>query len=208
MISSEAEAQAFCLERVDKSAFLKLKDFAQLLGSENARQNLVASASLDAVWRRHIADSLQLLDHVPRETGKWLDIGSGGGFPGLVVSVARPEQTFVLVEPRKLRAEWLRMVVDQLSVTNVHVVASRLETIPDDRAGVISARAFAPLAKLLRLSARFSTPTTHWVLPKGRSAGQELQEQSSAVRQMFHVEQSLTDSHAGIIIGQGVPQLR
>jgi 16S rRNA (guanine527-N7)-methyltransferase len=73
---------------------------------------------------------------------------------------------------------------------------------------VICARAFAPLEKLLSLSARFSTHDTVWLLPKGRSAAQELQEQPESIRAMFHVEQSRTDPEAGIVIGQGRPALR
>jgi 16S rRNA (guanine527-N7)-methyltransferase len=70
---------------------------------------------------------------------------------------------------------------------------------------VICARAFAPLSKLLSLSARFSTPDTLWMLPKGRSAAQELSEQPESIRAMFHVEQSRTDPEAGLVIGTGRP---
>ena len=73
---------------------------------------------------------------------------------------------------------------------------------------VITARAFAPLGKLLQLSARFSTRDTIWLLPKGRSAAQELAEQPPGVMAMFHVEQSRTDPDGGILIGQGTPQIR
>jgi 16S rRNA (guanine527-N7)-methyltransferase len=73
---------------------------------------------------------------------------------------------------------------------------------------VITARAFAPLGKLLALSARFSTRDTAWLLPKGRSAAQELSEQPPAVRAMFHVEQSQTDREGGILVGRGTPICR
>jgi 16S rRNA (guanine527-N7)-methyltransferase len=208
MIGNEMEARAFCAASVDDTGFSSLERLTRRLAEENGRQNLVAASSLDEVWRRHIADSLQLIDHVPRGTGTWLDLGSGAGFPGLVVAIACPQRPVVLIESRKLRVEWLRSAVEELALTNVDVLGSRLERAPAREAAVISARAFATLTKLLRLSARFSTPTTAWVLPKGRAAAQELQEQSPAVRRMFHVEQSLTDPYAGILIGQGVPDLR
>jgi len=208
MIINEAEARAFCEDRLNADAYHRLEDFVALLVAENARQNLVANASLDDVWRRHIADSVQLIDHVPRGTGTWLDLGSGGGFPGLIIGMALPERSITLVESRRLRADWLQAVARELGLMNVAVLASRLETVPHRSVDVISARAFAPLPKLLRVSARFSTPMTDWVLPKGRTAGQELQEQTPAVRRMFHVEQSLTDPDAGILIGRGVPELQ
>jgi 16S rRNA (guanine527-N7)-methyltransferase len=108
MIENEDQARAFCAERVDNAAFQNLEALVQRLRHENERQNLVAKTSLTEVWRRHIADSLQLLQHVPRGTGEWLDLGSGGGFPGLVVAIANADRPLVLVESRKLRVEWLR----------------------------------------------------------------------------------------------------
>jgi len=208
MITNEAEAQAYCAARLPQEDLEKLAELSRMLLLENQQQNLVATGSLGSVWRRHLADSLQLVDHVPRGTGRWLDLGSGGGFPGLVVAIARPDTPVVLVESRNLRVEWLLGAAEKLGLENVEVVRSRLEAVPSAKAAAISARAFAPLSKLLTLAKRFSTPDTFWVLPKGRSAGQELQDQPSAVRRMFHVEQSLTDSEAGILIGQGVPELR
>jgi len=208
MINDEDEARAYCSARMDEQSFLKLERLAELLCAENERQNLVARATLAEVWRRHVADSIQLVEHVPRGTGVWLDLGSGGGFPGLVVAAARPNMRLHLVESRKLRSEWLCRAAQHLDLQNVEVSAQRLEAVSTCEADVISARAFAPLKKLLVQSSRFSTPNTYWVLPKGRSAGQELQEQSSAVRRMFHVEPSLTDAEAGILIGRGVPELR
>jgi 16S rRNA (guanine527-N7)-methyltransferase len=114
----------------------------------------------------------------------------------------------VLVESRKRRVEWLEHVRDAFRLENCRVFGSRLESVDSVPAGVITARAFAPLGKLLNLSARFSTRDTVWLLPKGRSAAQELAEQSQAIRQMFHVEQSQTDPGGGILVGRGTPELR
>ena len=199
------EGRAFCAHRCDTEAMERFAKFLTMLESENERQNLVSTASLSDAWTRHIADSLQLLDHVPRETSPWLDMGTGAGFPGLVLALARPDLEVVLVESRKRRVDWLESVCRQFGLSRCRVVGARLETIDSFHAGVISARAFAPLEKLLRLSARFSTPDTTWLLPKGRSAAQELQEQSQAIQAMFHVEQSATDPEAAIIIGHGRP---
>ena len=208
MIANEAEARQFCAARTDAAGLARLERFAGLLVEENGRQNLVSNASLDSVWQRHFADSLQLLDHVPRETGAWLDLGSGAGFPGLAIAIARPNAEMVLVESRKRRVEWLGQVVAEMGLARCRVVGARLESVDSFSASVITARAFAPLGKLLNLSARFSTRATVWLLPKGRSAAQELAGQPGAVQRMFHVEHSQTDPGGGILLGKGMPELR
>jgi 16S rRNA (guanine527-N7)-methyltransferase len=209
MISDEAAARQFCAERTDDAGLARLERFAALLAEENRRQNLVSSASLNSVWQRHFADSLQLLDFVPRETaGPWLDLGSGAGLPGLVVAIARPSTPTVLVESRRRRIEWLEQARSEFGLENCRIIGARLESVESFPAAVITARAFAPLGKLLVLSARFSTQATAWLLPKGRSAAQELSEQPPAVRGMFHVEQSRTDPEGGILVGRGAPDLR
>jgi 16S rRNA (guanine527-N7)-methyltransferase len=207
MIRSETEARDFCAARVDTAAMDRLGRLGAALVAENGRQNLVSSASLSQIWQRHFADSLQLLDLVPRGTGAWLDLGTGAGFPGLVIAIGQPEREVVLVESRKRRVEWLAQCAAALGLLHCRVIGGRLETAASFPAAVISARAFAPLGQLLELSARFSTPATAWVLPKGRSAAQELAQQPPQVRAMFHVEQSRTDPGGGILVGQGTPRL-
>jgi 16S rRNA (guanine527-N7)-methyltransferase len=171
------------------------------LVEENERQNLVARPTLDSVWQRHIADSAQLLDRVPRETPLWLDLGSGAGMPGLIVAAMRPEWHVVLVESRRKRIDWLAGMVRELALDRCQVEGTRLEQVESVPAGVISARAFAPLARIFELSARFSTSDTLWLLPKGRSAAQELRELPTRQKSLFHVEQTQTDAEAGIIVG-------
>ncbi len=91
-------------------------------------------------------------------------------------------------------------MVEQLQLPKCRVEGRRLELVEPFKARVISARAFAPLPKLLRLSSPFSTKATTYLLPKGRSAAQELSDMPARIRKMFHVEQSLTDPDAGIIV--------
>jgi len=208
MTDGETAAREFCAERTDSAGITRLECFAASLGKENELQNLVSTASLSTIWQRHFADSLQLLDHVSRETAPWLDIGSGAGIPGLVLACARPEIAVVLVESRKRRIDWLIRAAVALGLENCRVIGARLENVDSFPAAVITARAFAPLGKLLDLSARFSTRDTVWLLPKGRSAAQELSEQPDSVRGMFHVEQSQTDPEGGILIGKGTPHIR
>ncbi len=204
MIDSEDAARGWLatLPEWTASAAVQVNALIPLLVAESARQNLVSAASLDQVWQRHIADSAQLLAHVPRETpGPWLDLGTGAGFPGLMIAALRPELSVVMVESRAQRAEWLVQACHALNLPNAQVIGSRLELFGTRPFGVISARAFAPLPRLLDLSARFSTPATIWLLPKGQSARQELAE-LSGWHHRFHVEQSLTSAEAGVVVGR------
>lgn len=203
MIASEDAAREWLrgLPACDDGAFGRLELLVRLLAEENSRQNLVSGASLGAVWQRHIADSAQLLLHLGGEPlSPWLDLGSGAGFPGLVIAALHPESDVTLVESRPRRAQWLEQARDAMGLDRVRVASTRLERLESVPMAVISARAFAPLGRLLDLSARFSTTATQWLLPKGRSAHQELQD-LRGWQHVFHVEQSLTDPDAGIIVG-------
>jgi 16S rRNA (guanine527-N7)-methyltransferase len=203
-IDSEADSRDWLrsLPECDDAAMARLEQLVALLTQENERQNLVSAASLGEVWRRHIADSAQLLNHVPRETtSPWLDLGTGAGFPGLVIAALRPECEMLMVESRGRRINWLEEARIALGLKAAKVIGAPLEKFESRKVRVISARAFAPLDKLLDLSARFSTSDTIWLLPKGRSAPQELQE-LAGWSHMFHVEQSLTDPDAGVIVGR------
>ncbi len=204
MIASEGEARAWlgALPEWNALAAERIDALIAMLADENGRQNLVSASSLANVWQRHIADSAQLMQHVPCETGSpWFDLGTGAGFPGLVIAVLRPESKVWMVESRVRRAEWLERVRIALGLDCAEVLGVSLEQVPTVPVGTISARAFAPLPRLLDLSARFSTSDTRFVLPKGRSARQELAE-LAGWRHKFHVEQSLTDPESGIIVGQ------
>lgn len=187
----------------DDGTIRRLDQLVELLLRENEQQNLIAKGTIPHVWERHVLDSAQLL-RVPRETvptGTWLDLGTGAGFPGLVIAALEPEREVVLVDSRRLRTDWLERAKNALGLTAVRVIQSRVEDLDLQAVAVISARAFAPLPKLLEISSRFSTPETLWVLPKGASAQHELQTLPARWRHTFHVEQSLTDATAGIVTG-------
>ena len=206
MIHNEAEARAYVAGLTDAEGLARIEAFAALVLEENQRQNLIAKPTEPHIWQRHIADSAQLIENVSRETfganagGAWLDLGSGPGFPGLVIAALHPNMPVVLVESRSRRAEFLARCIAALDLPKCRVEAQRLERVAPFPARAISARAFAPLPKLLTLSAPFSTSATRYVLPKGRSAAQELEALKPAIRAMFHVKHSLTDPEAGIIV--------
>jgi 16S rRNA (guanine527-N7)-methyltransferase len=202
MITTEEEAKGWLrtLSEVDDAAMTRLHRLVDMLVEENGAQNLVSAASLEKVWVRHIADSAQLLAQTPTRPSPWLDLGTGAGFPGLVIAALRPDTEVIMVESRRRRVDWLERVASALGLDRARIVGKRLEDVGTVTVGAISARAFAPLDRLLELSARFSTPDTIWLLPKGQSAQQELNLLQNW-NTVFHVEQSLTDPHSGVIVG-------
>ncbi len=181
----------------------QLERFAALLIAESSQQNLVAASTIPTLWVRHIADSAQLLALDMRKSdGWWLDLGSGAGLPGLIVAILG-ERPVAMVESRKRRCEFLRDVVMDLELANVEVIEAPLERVVTRPAATISARAFAPLDRLVAVSARFSTESTCWLLPKGRNAVKELALLPQAWQNLFHVEQSRTDAESQILVGTG-----
>lgn len=203
---TEDEARAWLDENFDVSreTWVKLEIFLAILREEMGRQNLISKASADHIWVRHVVDSAQLLLLIPKNgPQKWLDLGTGAGFPGMIAALLSNHRIH-MVESRARRIEFLQNIVDTLDIGHkAKVVGSRLEQVARFPAGVISARAFAPLDKLLRLSHQFSTEKTVWLLPKGKNAVREWQALPQKQQKMFHVEQSLTDPEAGILVGNG-----
>lgn len=181
----------------------RLERFAAMLVAENDRQNLIAASTIPTLWVRHIADSAQLLALDTRDgEGLWIDLGSGPGLPGLVVAILS-ERPMLLVESRRRRCDFLRAVVTELGLDHVEVAEAPLERVATRAAATISARAFAPLDRLIDLSARFSTESTRWLLPKGRNAVKELALLPQPWQNLFHVEQSRTDADSQILVGTG-----
>ncbi len=205
MTLEEKTAHELVRRRCDQRAYWKLCDFDAMLREEATRQNLVAASTLDHLWARHFVDSVQVVDHVGGIGADpiLLDLGSGAGLPGLVLAIIRPDWRVTLIESRRLRIEWLERAAGALGCGNVSVEGRNLTQVRSIKADIITARAFAPMPRLLSLSSRFSTPTTAWVLPKGRTAAQEVTELPIELQGMFHVEQSLSDPDAGVIVGHG-----
>ncbi len=204
-LASEDEARGWLEQAFAPTAaqWERLARFAGMLIAENALQNLIAASTIPTIWVRHIADSAQLLSFDAREgDGLWMDLGSGPGLPGLVVAILS-ERPMLLVESRKRRCDFLRAAAAELDLTHVEVAEAPLERVETRAAATISARAFAPLDKLIDLSARFSTESTHWLLPKGRNAVKELALLPQPWQRMFHVEQSRTDAESQILVGRG-----
>lgn len=204
---TEAEAKDWLVRHchVSRETMTRLAGFAAAVIAENEHQNLISAATIPDIWSRHIVDSAQLLRlrPEPHSALPWLDLGTGAGFPGMVIAILT-DIPVILVESRRKRSEFLARQAEALELDNVAVHGGRLEALETRSAGVISARAFAPLPKLLELAHRFSTEKTCWLLPKGRSAREELESVRSSWQGVFHVEPSLTDADAAIIVATGV----
>lgn len=203
---TEEEAKHWLIDglNVSRETYARLDQLRGLVLEEANLQNLVSSATIDHFWARHIVDSAQLLTFADRApSGDWLDLGTGAGFPGMVIGLLS-DRPIILVESRRKRFEFLRALVVHFGLAHVSVHCGRLETLASRRVAIISARAFAPLPRLLPLAFRFAASDTLWILPKGRSAKDELALIADTWHGKFDICSSLTDDEATILIGTSI----
>lgn len=153
----------------------RLDEFAALLARWAPRINLIARADIPHIGERHIKDSLQLVPLIPAETDRLIDLGSGAGFPGLVIAIARPDLDVILIESDRRKSAFLTTAIGQLGL-KARVLTTRIEDAAIDPAPVVTARALAPLPQLLRLAAPLCAPGGVCIFPKGRTAEDELTE--------------------------------
>lgn len=186
-MTPEDFAAAFAVSR---ETLDRLRRYEALLRQWNPRINLVARASLDEIWLRHMADSAQLVDLAPPAPGSWVDMGSGAGFPGLVVATllaARaPQCRVTLIESDARKSAFLLSAAREMGI-DIRVETTRIEEAAPREADVVSARALAALDTLLHLAARFRGPVTRLLFPKGRTVETELTE----ARVHWHIDARL-----------------
>ncbi len=204
---TEKEARARIAARYDSARIDRLDQFVSKIVEETLHQNLIAASTIDTIWQRHVLDSAQLVPLVEEAgDGDWIDIGAGAGFPGIVAAILT-DRRVVLVEPRAKRATLLNDIADMLALSNVVVHQSKIERLDvTTPAAIISARAVARLGAIFSIGHRHADADTIWVLPKGRSADDEVSEARVDWHGTFHVEQSITDPTSAIVIAQGVRQ--
>lgn len=202
---TEEEARGWIEALVPRETMGRLERLAAIVIAERPRQNLIAASTADHLWARHIVDSAQLLPLAPANGKTWIDLGSGAGFPGMVVAVMRQGLQVTLVESRRKRIDFLTTMAESLGIADrVTVAGRRLEMLDSKSYDVISARAFAPLDRLLPLAHRFSHRDTVWLLPKGRSAASELEAVATSWQGDFRIEPSMTDPEAAIIVAREI----
>lgn len=181
-----------------------LEGYASLIRKWNPRINLVAASTLDELEQRHIQDCLQLVTISQDVQTNWLDMGSGGGLPGLVVAISRPDLAVTLLESDQRKATFLRTVIRELSLKNSTVVADRIEGAAPLSRQNISARALAPLPLLMSYVHRHLAPAgTAWLM-KGRRWQAEVDEARKTWKFDLTAHQSNTDSDAAILEITGI----
>jgi 16S rRNA (guanine527-N7)-methyltransferase len=158
---------------VSRETEAALRVFVDLLLHWNRRLNLISAPSAEDLWRRHVLDSLQLVPLLPTGAGTLVDLGSGAGFPGLVLAMATGREAH-LVEADKRKAAFLTHAAARLGIDNVTVHAVRVEDAGLPKTPLLTARALAPLPKLLHHAHRLLAPGGTALFPKGRRAEEEL----------------------------------
>jgi len=160
---------------VSRETLARFKAYADLLVDWNARHNLVAKSTLPDLWQRHFWDSAQLAPHIPGKARSLADLGSGAGFPGLVLALLRPDLVVTLHEATTKKCAFLQAVADRTGL-KVVIRNSRLEDLPAQAFDIVTARALAPLPQLLRYAYPFTSPDSVCLFLKGQNVGVELTE--------------------------------
>jgi len=187
---------------VSRETLQRLETYLSLLEKWNRRINLVSPASLDGAWLRHVADSAQLWPLRPTAAGAWLDLGSGAGFPGLVIALLAQmngaSTRVTLIESDERKCVFLRTVATACEL-DVGIVNDRIENVAAFGADVISARALAPLDTLLSHARIHRAAAGICLFPKGRTVHKEIQEARRSWRFDCRLHPSRTDPEAAIV---------
>ena len=186
---------------VSRETFLRLKEYEKLLFKWNAKINLVSRSTLDNFWNRHVLDSAQFLSSVGEKAGKWVDLGSGGGLPGLVVAILsdeiEPVNKLFLVEADARKVVFLKTVCRELGL-KVEVYNNRIEELPPISANIVSARALAPLKTLCLYAKNYLEKDGVAVFAKGENWKAELVEAQK--KWIFSYEAVKSTLHEGSVV--------
>lgn len=195
---------------VSRETMDRLAIFEQTLLKWNPKINLVSKASLEHLWDRHIVDSAQIFRCITGEPKKWVDIGSGGGFPGIIVAILAaeklPDLKMTLIESDQRKSAFLRSAARECGVS-VEVISKRIEQVEPQEADVLSARALADLSLLLEFTDLHLAKSGFALFPKGERWKKEVDKAREQWR--FDVEPitSLTEADAVILKIQGVARV-
>lgn len=187
---------------VSRETEARLQSFQLLALKWNSRINLFSAQSTEGFWQRHIADSCQIYPLAPPTATEWLDIGSGGGAPAIVLATLlaelRPNARMTMIESDQRKAAFLRTASRELEL-NCSVLAQRVETTEPLNAQVLTARALAPLSVLLAHAERHLAPGGVAIFPKGRNAAAEIDAVRGTWRFDLIETPSITDPDARIL---------
>lgn len=188
---------------VSRETFQALQDFESLVRRWNSAINLVSKSTLPQLWGRHIVDSAQIFSLCPPHAQRWVDLGSGGGFPGLVVAIIAcehaPDLRVTLVESDLRKATFLRQAAQALNLS-VSVLAERIEGLEPLQADVLSARALAALPVLVGYGAHHLKPDGIAIFPKGARYREELAQARKDWAFDVDSRPSLSEGEAAILV--------
>ncbi len=182
---------------VSRETLDRLDAYVALLAKWQRRINLVAPASLGDVWRRHLLDSAQLADHLPASPGRLVDLGSGAGFPGLVLAIIGGGNVELIESDGRKCAFLTAAAVETGAKVAIH--KARIESMPREPADVVTARACAPLTRLLGYAERFKGPNTVCLFLKGARVDQELTEAAKTWTMDIRRHPSQTDPQGTLL---------
>lgn len=199
---SQRDSAEHLLRGVSRETLRKLDIYEVLLRKWQTRINLVSSRTLESFRERHIADSAQLLTLVEDIPHHWLDLGSGGGFPGLVCAIVlderSPDTRVTLIESDARKCAFLREVVRNTDL-RTEVLNQRIENSDPQNADLITARALAPLCRLLPLAYRHLSPAGRCLFLKGAQYQEELDAVASGWHMMTNIHPSVTSPNSVIL---------
>ena len=184
---------------VSRETLARLKAYADILVDWNSRHNLVAKSTLPDLWRRHFWDSAQLAPLIPQGARTLADLGSGAGFPGLVLAAMLPDLAVTLHEATTKKCAFLRLAAERMGIT-VTVQNARLEGLPLSQFDVVTARALAPLPQLLDYAQNFVGPNSVCLFLKGQNVVAELTQAHKYRRIIAFQVPSQTDPLAAIVV--------
>jgi 16S rRNA (guanine527-N7)-methyltransferase len=192
---------------VSRETLDRMQTYASLLAQWQKAINLVSPSTLSDVWRRHFADSAQLVRLAPPSARTWIDLGSGAGFPGLVVAILlaerEPRPRLTLIESDQRKCAFLREVARQTGVT-VDILTTRIENAATQfnlqQGEIVSARALASLTDLLRLASPYLSDRSVGLFLKGREAEAEVTAALESWRFEAELVPSVTDASARVVV--------
>jgi len=195
MINAEDRAAFLAAHDVSRETLARLDTVIATLDDWRTRSNLIGPKEWPQIWTRHVGDSFQLLDHIP-EVARVVDLGSGAGFPGLIIAAAHPGGRMTMIESVGKKCAFLRAAIEAATLEAV-VHQGRVESAPPIKAEIVTARAFAPLPQLMDYAAPWLCNGATGVFPKGERWKEEL----TAARQRWNFAYQAIPSRSG---GSGV----
>ena len=192
---------------VSRETLARLEGYGAELEKWNRQINLVAKSTISTLWERHVLDCVQIFKFRQPNDLKWVDMGSGGGLPGLIVGILAkelaPEMQTVLIESDHRKSSFLRQISAKYGL-NCQIVSKRIEDVPPQNANIISARALASLSELLHLGEPHLTTNGRFVLMKGQRYSEEITLAKQEWTFDVAATVSLTDSEARILELQNI----